>query len=113
MVFFVPPQQGSAGAPGPPGPPGPADNRYYLRFTHGGGVPSSGTQYLRLGVGVFSSEDGDLPTADYTIRGISISVDAIDAAQTYDVEVLSVVRTAGAAASTFGDIVVTVEVSIP
>ena len=107
-------------------------------------------------MGVFSSEDGDLPTADFTIRGISISVDAVDGAQSYDVEVLSdpsgaggtgptveatlalgvgvlrardrslavaiaglldlgvrVVRTAGAAPSVFGEIVVTVEVSIP
>jgi hypothetical protein len=43
---------------------------------------------LRLGVGVFSSEDGDMPTADFTIVGVSIAVDSIDAAQAYDVEVL-------------------------
>jgi hypothetical protein len=40
-------------------------------------------------VGVFSSEDGDMPTADFTIVGVSIAVDSIDAAQAYDVEVLS------------------------
>jgi hypothetical protein len=40
-------------------------------------------------VGVFSSEDGDLLTADGSIRGISISVDAMDASRTYDVNVLS------------------------
>jgi hypothetical protein len=127
-----------------------------LRYTHGGGVPASGTQYLRLGVGVFSSENGELITADGQIRGIAISVDQIDGVQAYTAQVLSdpsggggtgptveaslvlpistlrvrdrtlavpvvglldlgvrLVRNAGAAASVFGEIVVTVEVSIP
>jgi hypothetical protein len=156
MVYFVPPQAGSVGPPGPPGPPGPADDRYFLRYTHGGGVPTSGSQYLRLGVGVFSSENGDLMTADGQIRGIAIAVDQIDGVQAYTAEVLSdpsgaggtgptveaslilpvstlrvrdrtltvpisglldlgvrLVRNAGVAASVFGEIVVTVEVSIP
>lgn len=157
MVFFVPPQAGSVGPAGPTGPTGggSTDARFFLRYTFGGGVPIGGTQYLRLGVGVFSSEDGDLLTADGQIRGIAISVDGADP-QTYDVEVLSdpsgaggtgptvvatlglpaatlrarnrafavavaglldlgvrVVRTSGVAASVFGEIVVTVEVSIP
>jgi hypothetical protein len=159
MVFFVPPQAGSPGPAGPTGATGPAgtvDERFYLRFTHGGGIPTSGSQYLRLGVGVFSSQDGALPTADFTIRGVSIAVDQVDGVQAYTVEVLSdpsgaggtgptleaslalpvgilrardrtlavavaglldlgvrVVRNAGAAASVFSDMVVTVEVSIP
>jgi hypothetical protein len=159
MVFFVPPQAGTPGPAGPTGPTGSAgsvDERFYLRFTHGGGVPTSGSQYLRLGVGVFSSEDGALPTADFTIRGISIAVDQVDGVQDYTIRVLSdpsgaggtgptveatlalpagtlrardrtlavavaglldlgvrVDRDAGAAASVFSDMVVTVEVSIP
>jgi len=159
VVYFVPPQAGSVGAtgsPGPTGPPGSGDARYYLRYTHGGGVPDGGVQYLRLGVGVFSSENGDLMTADGQIRGITVTVNALDGSRSYDVEVLSdpsgvggtgptveatlalptntlrardrslaipvvglldlgvrLVRTAGAGASTFGEIVVIVEVSIP
>ena len=99
MVFFIPPQ-GAAGPAGPTGPAGPSgpsgptgpgasDNRYFLRFTQGSGVPAGGTQFLRLGVGVFSSEDGDLITADGQIRGISIAVNAVDGVQAYTVEVLS------------------------
>ena len=156
MVFFVPPQTGPSGPAGPPGPPGSVDARYFLRYTHGGGVPDGADQYLRLGVGVFSSEDGDLLTADGQIRGISVAVDAQDSVRGYDVEILSdpsgvggtgptveatlslatntlrardrtlsvavsglldlgvrLVRTSGAGASSFGEIVVLVEVSIP
>jgi hypothetical protein len=107
-------------------------------------------------VGVFSSENGDLLTADAQIRGIAIAVDQVDGVQAYTAEVLSdpsgaggtgptveaslvlpintlrvrnralavpvsglldlgvrLVRGAGVAASVFGEIVVTVEVSIP
>jgi hypothetical protein len=98
-----------------------------------------------------------MPTANFTIRGISVTLDVVDAAHTYDVEILSdpsgsggtgptleavlaialstlrvrdrtyavaiaglldlgvrLVRTGGPpTASSFGEIVVTVEVSIP
>jgi hypothetical protein len=109
-----------------------------------------------LGVGVFSSEDGTLMTADGRIRGIAVAVDAIDPGQAYNIEILSdpsgaggtgptvlatlalpvstlrarnrafvvpvaglldlgvrVVRVAPGGISVFGEIVVTVEVSIP
>jgi len=90
MVFFVPPQAGSVGPPGPTGPTGggSTDARFFLRYTYNGGIPIGGTQYLRLGVGVLSSQDGDLMTADGQIRGIAVAVNAIDP-QTYNVEVLS------------------------
>jgi hypothetical protein len=97
MVFFIPPQgaagptgpAGPTGSAGPTGPSGVADNRYFLRYTHGTGIPASGSQFLRLGVGVFSSEDGDLMTADGRVRGIAVAVNAIDAAQDYTIQVLS------------------------
>jgi hypothetical protein len=38
---------------------------------------------------VFSSEDGDLLTADGSIRGISVALDGVDLASTYDINVLS------------------------
>ena len=86
-IFTIPTFGAGGGGPGPPGPAGPVT--HILRYTHGGGVPAGGIQSLRLGVGVFSSEDGDLLTADCTIIGVSISVDAVDAAHTYDVNVMS------------------------
>jgi hypothetical protein len=157
LTIFTVPDTGGGGVPGPSGPTGatgPEDARYYLRFTHGGGVPIAGTQYLRLGVGVFSSESGDLLTADGTLIGISVTVNAADVTRDYDVEVLSdpaglaggptvlgtlalsgvrqarrrdlavavgglldlgvrLVRTAGAGASTFTEIIVVVEAKIP
>ena len=92
MVFFVPPQAGSVGPAGPTGPTGAsgaADARYFLRYTTDSGVPIGGTQYLRLGVGVFSSQDGDLMTADGQVRGIAVAVDLIDPIQPFAVQVLS------------------------
>jgi hypothetical protein len=158
--FVIPVIGGATGPTGPGGGSGgsgisgPA--RYFLRYTHGGGVPDGADQYLRLGVGVFSSEDGDLLVADGRIRGISVAVNVVDASRSYQVEVLSdpsgaggtgptveatlalpsstlrardrtfavavpglldlgvrLVQTAGAGDSTFDEIVVLVEVSIP
>ena len=78
---------GGGGGPGPPGPAGPVT--HILRYTHGGGVPASGIQSLRLGVGVFSSENGDLITADFTIIGVSFATDALDAGHAFDVNVMT------------------------
>jgi hypothetical protein len=127
-----------------------------MRYTHSNGVSGGGTQYLRLGQAVFSSETGDLITADGQIRGVSVTVDQVDASRDYEVRVLTdpsgaggtgptvvatlalptstlrardrtltvavsglldlgvqLVRTSGGGPSTFNEIVVLVEVSIP
>ncbi len=154
-IFTVPEFGGGGGGGGPPGPPG--DTRYYFRYSFGnGGVPANGTRFLRLAQAVFASETGDLLTDDGAIRGISVTINEIDAARAYEVRALSdpsgaggtgptteatlalpvstlrarrrdlnvpisglldlgvsVVRTAGAGGSTFDEIVVILEVSIP
>lgn len=93
-IFTVPKYGGGAGPAGPSGPTGAAGAsaaRYFLRYTWGGStvVPSGGTRFLRLGQGVFSSETADLLTADGTIRGVSITVDQVDASRDFEVRVIS------------------------
>jgi hypothetical protein len=88
LTIFTVPRLGG-GAPGPPGPPGPAgQSTYYLQYTGQHGVLAV-QQYLSMGPGVLASQTGGLLTANGTLVGVSVAVDVIDAARSYDVEVLT------------------------
>lgn len=89
MTIFTVPAYGSGGGggPGPPGPAGPVT--VFLRYTSGTAVPDGGVRYLQLGPNVYSSEAGDLPTADFTIIGASIAVNVVDTVRAYNLEILT------------------------
>ena len=78
--------QGNTGVQGITGIKGKGMN---LRYTYDAGVPLTGTRYLRLGQGVFSSSCGDRIPMDTTLSYISTEVDATDSSRSYTVEILS------------------------
>jgi len=80
----------SVGATGPTGPTGPVVSHFMFTFGHDKGVPGGGgVQYLFASNKVNSNQVGHLLTAAGTLLGISVSVDELDAARSYDVEVIS------------------------
>ena len=79
MTIFTVPASGGGGLSPPAGP-----TSGFFRYTTGGGVGPGGTQYLQLGNAVFSSEAGDLLTADGTLIGISFALDSEDFMASYE-----------------------------